>query len=334
MFERKVTFSELDFPDVLINGAHYYMLCEFYGRDGICNTVYAQEEAPEVVIQLRGHKAIVDLFSREEKQLPRLFNYIESNLRHADDLISYASFDMKTLLMVAKLQQRRYPLLEQAVEGRKPNMLSRAAYRLSTAISDNRISPEEIQAHTVPIEYVRRNTFRFDIEEEQIDSPQFGETVKEEPAARVATENESISFMLGKHDISQLMREVEGNAWIGGERKTISLFAGTDVITVEGYVYEPTYEYFSATSSIALNGQILYGLDARNVDAYRNEVYHTGIYHSLDEALNHIREATKGKEIVSQPNRKQSLTDKIKGAATRQASPTPDQIKSNPEINR
>lgn len=325
MSERKVTFTELSYPDVSIDGRSFYMLCEFYERDGICNTVYAQEEAPEVVIKLPGHKAIVDLFSLEEKQLPRLFDYMERSLRKADDLICYANDDMNRLLAQAKHGNRQYLLLEEAVEGRKPNLLSRAVHRLRTAISDDRFSPEEILAHTVPIEYARRNTFLFDGEEELIDSPQSdlpdreapGEPEKEDMSARVAPENQSMSFMLGKHDIAQLMREVENNAWFGGERKAISLFAGTDVITIEGYVYEPTYEYFSATSSISLNGQVLYGLDSRNVDAYRNEEYHIGRYQSAEEALDHIREVTKGKQIVSQIDGRPSLSSKIKEAAGR-----------------
>lgn len=342
MSERKVTFADLNYPDVSIDGQSFYMLCEFYGRDGVCNTVYAQEEAPEVVIRLRGHKAIVDLFSLEEKQLPHLFDYIERSLRKADDLICYAVGDMNRLLAQAKRGNRQYPLLEQAVEDRKPNMLSRAAYRFRTAISDDRTSPAEIQAHTVPIEYARRNTFRYDIEEELIDNSQPGssdpnasaEPKREDAAAYTDTEKRSMSFMLGKHDVSRLMREVEGNAWIGGERKAISLYAGSDVITIEGYIYEPSYEYFSATSSVALNGQILYGLDSRNVDAYRNEEYHTGIYKSLGEALNHIREATKGKEIVTATNRKQALTDKIRNASARQTSPVPGHDKELPELKR
>ena len=81
---------------------------------------------------------------------------------------------------------------------------------------------------------------------------------------------------LGEFDIPALMGSLANNAWYGKEPTKMCLWAGDDVITLEGYTYEPGYEYFSSTPSISFNGECLYGIDSRNVDAYKNEVYHIG----------------------------------------------------------
>lgn len=78
----------------------------------------------------------------------------------------------------------------------------------------------------------------------------------------------------------------------------------------------PDMKIFYSTGSISFNGDVLYGLDSRNVDAYKNEVYHIGRYKTLDEAISHIRVQIKGNELVktSEPSK---LDNKIKSATNR-----------------
>lgn len=103
---------------------------------------------------------------------------------------------------------------------------------------------------------------------------------------------------IGKYNIPEMMNQLSGNAWNGRDPKTICIRAGDNIIKMNGYIIEPHYEDFSSASSISLNGQILYGVDSRSVSAYRNEVYNTGIYDSLDKAVAHIKECIKGQELV------------------------------------
>lgn len=104
--------------------------------------------------------------------------------------------------------------------------------------------------------------------------------------------------LLGKFNISKIMNSLADNAWFGREPTTVRLITGDNVIEMNGYTYEPSYECFSATSSISLNGEILYGQNSRNVEAYRYEVYMTGKYESLNAALSHIKEKVSVKELV------------------------------------
>lgn len=103
---------------------------------------------------------------------------------------------------------------------------------------------------------------------------------------------------LGKFNIPSIMNTLSDNAWYGREPTTVRLVAGENVITMDGYTYEPSYECFSATSSISLNGEILYGQDSRNVEAYRYEVYMTGKYKTLNEAVAHIKERLNVKDLA------------------------------------
>ena len=121
---------------------------------------------------------------------------------------------------------------------------------------------------------------------------------------------------LGEFNIPSLMNTLANNTWYGKEPTKMSFCAGDDVIELEGYTYEPGYEDFSSTASISFNGETLYGLDSRNVAAYKNEVYHTGKYKTLEEALYHIREQIKGKEIV-QASEPSKLDKKIESATAR-----------------
>ncbi len=103
---------------------------------------------------------------------------------------------------------------------------------------------------------------------------------------------------VGKYDVRRIMGQVADNAWYGKEPTTVCLAAGEYLITIDGYTYEPSYESFSSTASIALNGEILYGQDSRCVEAYRYEVYQTGQFGSLEEAVAHIADTVKGNAVV------------------------------------
>ncbi len=127
---------------------------------------------------------------------------------------------------------------------------------------------------------------------------------------------------LGEFDIPALMDTLANNAWYGREPTKMHFRAGDDVITLEGYTYEPFYEDFSSTASISFNGEVLYGLDSRNVDAYKNEVYQKGKYSSLDEAVAYIKEQIKGKEPVPLSTPKK-LDEKINSATARSKESTP-----------
>lgn len=130
----------------------------------------------------------------------------------------------------------------------------------------------------------------------------FIRTVYEEELSKEALKKElakkTPNNHLGEFDIPALMNTLSNNAWYGREPTKMSFWAGDDVITLEGYTYEPIYEDFSSTASVSFNDEVLYGLDSRNVDAYKNEVYHIGKFKTLDEAISHIKEQIKGKEIV------------------------------------
>ena len=121
---------------------------------------------------------------------------------------------------------------------------------------------------------------------------------------------------LGEFNIPALMSALENNAWYGAEPIKVKFMAGEDVITLEGYTYEPIYEDFSSTSSISFNGKVLYGIDSRNVDAYKNEVYNIGKFNTLDEAISYIKEQIKGREVVIL-SESSSIDEKIASATDR-----------------
>lgn len=126
--------------------------------------------------------------------------------------------------------------------------------------------------------------------------------------------NMKLSFMLGDISIPEIQGQVEHNAWYGKEPTTVYIMAGENEIKIQGYTYEPGYEYFSATSSISFNGQELYGKDSRCVEAYRYETYDTGIYKDLVEAVSYIKEQTKGLDYIITAEEKRPLTEKIQEA--------------------
>ena len=129
-------------------------------------------------------------------------------------------------------------------------------------------------------------------------------------------EKEPKNNHLGEFDIPALMDTLANNAWYGREPLQMCFVAGDNIIRLDGYTYEPGYEDFSSTSSISFNNEILYGVDSRNVDAYKNEVYDIGRYKTLDDAVSYIREQIKGKELVLLSETKK-LDEKINSATAR-----------------
>lgn len=113
---------------------------------------------------------------------------------------------------------------------------------------------------------------------------------------------------LGTHSIPDIMLRLESNAWQGREPTSVQMTNGGNIIMLEGYIYEPGYEQFSASSSISLNGQILFGKDSRNVAPYSNETYATGTYENLEDAIQHIKGVCKSDRFDILPEKKSELT--------------------------
>lgn len=85
------------------------------------------------------------------------------------------------------------------------------------------------------------------------------------------------------------MNTVATRAWDGDDFTDYVMSVNENIIKISGYIYEPTWEDFSATSSISLNGHCIYGKDSRNVDSYHNEVYNIGKFETLEEAIQYIK---------------------------------------------
>ena len=100
-------------------------------------------------------------------------------------------------------------------------------------------------------------------------------------------------------NITELLKELESNAWYGGNT-TAYLVTNSDIITLHGYTYEPSYESFSTTHSIQFNDEILFSEDSQNVGAYHNETYTTGRFKTSEEAVNFLEEYLKDKNVTLQ----------------------------------
>ena len=144
----------------------------------------------------------------------------------------------------------------------------------------------------------------------------FLRTVYEEELSREPILMQSGNNHLGEFDIPALMNTLANNAWYGREPTQMCLVAGEDIIRLDGYTYEPGYEDFSSTASISFNDEVLYGVDSRNIDAFKNEVYDIGRYKTLEEAISYIKEKIKGKELVLL-SESQKLDEKINSATAR-----------------
>lgn len=105
-------------------------------------------------------------------------------------------------------------------------------------------------------------------------------------------EREKLSIN-GKY-IPDIMNTLESHAWYndGDENENYTIQIGENIIKMRGYIYEPSWESFGTASSISLNGQCLYGKDSHNVGSYHNEVYSTGKFETLEEAIQYIKNET------------------------------------------
>lgn len=141
-----------------------------------------------------------------------------------------------------------------------------------------------------------------------------------------------LSVSLGEYNISAIMNELSYNVWYGREPQTARIVAGENVIEIKGYIYEPTYEYFSSTASLSLNGEELYGVDSRNVEAYRNEVYQTGKFADLTEAISYIKDKTPGQRYVLKDRESDSLENTINTAAAKSEQTDSKNVSLNRDI--
>ncbi len=91
-------------------------------------------------------------------------------------------------------------------------------------------------------------------------------------------------------DIGEMLSQLETNAWNSDGETTVYLVTKNDVVTLHGYTYEPSYEYFSTTHSIKMNNELLFSEDSRNVGAYHNEAYTKGEFKTSEEAINYLEE--------------------------------------------
>lgn len=101
-------------------------------------------------------------------------------------------------------------------------------------------------------------------------------------------------------DIKELISKLENNAWNGTVKNIAYIVSGNDIVTLCGYVYEPSYEYFSATHSISINGTVLFAEDSRNIEAYHNESYTYGVFENSEEAIQYLKKYLKDKEVTLQ----------------------------------
>lgn len=127
-------------------------------------------------------------------------------------------------------------------------------------------------------------------------------------------------------NISELLKQLEENAWYGGGKTTAYLVTKDDVITLNAYTYEPSYESFSTAHSITLNDEILFREDSHNVGAYHNEEYVIGEFKTSDEAVSFLEEYLQDKNVTLQYdkpekeiiwqmiNRNHSIADKLNDA--------------------
>lgn len=115
--------------------------------------------------------------------------------------------------------------------------------------------------------------------------------------------------------IPTILSILANNAWNGESPQSLVFTDGKHMVKLEGYVYEPGYEYFSATSSLTLDGEILYGYDSRNVAAYQNETYQIGVYADLDDAISALKKQIGGHTLY-----RNSLDIKISDATGRNSS--------------
>ena len=128
------------------------------------------------------------------------------------------------------------------------------------------------------IEYRKSNSYDYDVF--------YGSFDEFKVFAEIAINKEFYSI----ENIPSLLRILEDNAWEGKKPDTINITDGANVIRLTGYIYEPSYECFSSTASVSLNGKTLFGKDSRCVGPYHLESYDTGLYDNLPDALSYIKD--------------------------------------------
>ena len=101
-------------------------------------------------------------------------------------------------------------------------------------------------------------------------------------------------------DIGEMLSQLETNAWNSDGETTAYLVTKNDVVTLHGYTYEPSYEYFSTTHSIEFNNEWLFYKNSRNLGAYHNEAYTKGEFKTSEEAINYLEEYLRDKEVTLQ----------------------------------
>lgn len=101
-------------------------------------------------------------------------------------------------------------------------------------------------------------------------------------------------------NIRELLKKLEENAWYGNGETTAYLVTKNDVVTLHGYTYEPSYEYFSTAHSIQINNELLFSEDSHNVGAYHNEAYTTGKFETSDEAVSYLEQYLQDKDVTLQ----------------------------------
>ncbi len=99
-------------------------------------------------------------------------------------------------------------------------------------------------------------------------------------------------------DFKKLFRNLENSAINYGGTSKRYIMSSKDVVKLEGYIYEPGYNSFSATHSIALNEEMLFGKDAKNVGPYHNEVYTFGKFNSDKETIEYLKQYFGDREII------------------------------------
>jgi len=101
-------------------------------------------------------------------------------------------------------------------------------------------------------------------------------------------------------DIKNLIDDLEENAYYGRDKTSAYIFNNNNIIEIKGYIYEPSYESFSATHSIKFNDEILFARDSKNVEPYHNEEYVYGKFKTTEQAIKYIKESLGETEISMQ----------------------------------
>lgn len=105
---------------------------------------------------------------------------------------------------------------------------------------------------------------------------------------------------IGEIDVKKIIRELEENAFFGKGNKTMYIFDNNNIVEIRGYIYEPSYESFSATHSIKMNEDILFAQDAKSVAPYQNEKYVYGKFKNTEQAIKYIEECFGEQDITMQ----------------------------------